>query len=194
MKNTTVAKGLVAIALPVLLAACAAPYSCQLGNECVNVSESYDAIRGGEGDSQGAIKTGDRKRIENTRLGKGAKNSSNSAGVSQAFRPYAGGQLDDKPVYIPPRPIRIWIAPWTNHKLDKKGDGYLMSGQFMYVTVGGKWNYGEMAERGQAGKRMLKPYMTPEVVEDAGETSDGQPVFMDSSDRVAPRRKVMGGR
>jgi hypothetical protein len=39
------------------------------------------------------------------------------------------------PIYAPPAPLRVWLAPWS------RADGSLESGQYVWLTLPGHWTY-----------------------------------------------------
>lgn len=49
------------------------------------------------------------------------------------------------PVFVPPKPYRFWVAPWSD------ANGVLHSGEQMFFTTPGKWAYGPMNKNGAAG-------------------------------------------
>ena len=145
------------------LTACATPYTCEMGMECLDVHDAYEASRANGGTKESVITNEQRLIAENTPLSK-SRGSTIRAGAVQGdttkegvFQPYAGVKLQDKPVYIPPQPLRIWIAPWVDSET-YDGQKRLLSGQFMYVTIGGKWTMGEMTRPGTAGNVMFEPW------------------------------------
>jgi len=163
---------LLPVAGALILAGCATPYTCELGMECLDTFDAYEAAKAGAGNKESTITDEERMRAENTPLGKGdsrrnGRGSARNGGVAGegVFAPYAGVKLQDKPVYAPAQPLRIWIAPWIDGDTEK-GDTRLLSGQFMYVTIGGKWTMGEMNKAGTAGGAMFQPWApTPKAEE-----------------------------
>lgn len=136
-------------ALLILSGCTTIPYQCELGEECIGAKEAYGAAVENRGNSESVFgepfdaEDGDAQRV-----------------LESEFRPYAGGGLTDKPLYQPPRPVRIWVAPW------KGDDGMLRSGQFIYATRKGGWQMGELREQGVGGqllheRTVLRP-ATPE--------------------------------
>lgn len=135
-------------AVVVSLGGCASAYECQLGNACQSVTDSYHS----------AVKNAG--NVETTAPGANVagvplddeKDDVETAGKKvgfQSFSPYQGGALDDKPVYQPPRPLRIWIAPWREKtSATTQNNAVLISGQFMYATVPGGWTMGTLREGG----------------------------------------------
>ena len=52
------------------------------------------------------------------------------------------------PVFMPPKPYRFWVAPWTD------ANGLLHSGEQVFFTTPGKWTYGPMGKSGSLGDLM----------------------------------------
>lgn len=52
------------------------------------------------------------------------------------------------PVFLPPKPYRFWVAPWTD------ANGLLHSGEQVFFTTPGKWSYGPMGKSGSLGDLM----------------------------------------
>jgi len=130
------------LALLVLGGCMSIPHECPLGEECVGVADVYEAAIANEGTQDSVLNTDTR-----------AKSSSDPEAVKdviEQWRPYSGGSLTDKPVYQPPKPIRIWVAPWRGD------DGILRSGEYLYVTSPGHWHYGDLRSEG-AGAGILRP-------------------------------------
>lgn len=155
---------LLPIAGALILAGCATPYTCEMGMECLDTFDAYEAARANAGNKESVITEEERIEAENTPLGKGSNSRGSRSGSKKGagadkggFAPYAGVKLQDKPVYAPAQPLRIWIAPWIDGDTEN-GDTRLLSGQFMYVTIGGKWTMGEMKDAGTAGGAMFQPW------------------------------------
>lgn len=126
---------------PLALNACAVMYECQLGEECYNTEDAYNAAVSGGGNSESVMPYGPVKE---------SKEDEESEGIKQGeWQPYSGSRLTDRPVYQPPQPRRIWIAPWRE-------DGILRAGQFIFVVQPGYWNMGQMDEDGVAAQ-LLSP-------------------------------------
>lgn len=135
------------------------PYDCPLGTECVGTKEVYDAAVSNQGNSESVMGfKKDKKQSQavadfdfhDTDSFSMPNDSQQAKPHTAQWRPYAGGGLTDKPVYQPPQPVRIWIAPW------KASDGLLRSGQFIYATRPGRWTMGEMRSEG-VGSQVLRP-------------------------------------
>lgn len=138
----------------VIITGCATQHTCKLGTECYGLDDAYDAAVENAGNQETVFP-------EYNPKGKGSsfKNSESGLGV-QSFKPYQGSRLTDKPIYQPPKPIRIWIAPWKA-SLDSytQADPVLMGDQFMYATIPGHWTMGELRKNGDLGKTLqLEPY------------------------------------
>lgn len=133
-----------------ILSGCSSiPYSCALGNECVGTDEAYEAAIENRGNSESTLGEPFKKGNKASRTRPGS--SQQELLVESEWRPYAGGGLSDQPLYLPPRPVRIWIAPWQAE------DGLLRSGQFIYATRKGGWQMGQMRDGG-AASGLLQPH------------------------------------
>lgn len=55
------------------------------------------------------------------------------------------------PVFKQPRVHRAWVAPWTD------ANGRMHSGEYLYYTTPGEWNYGTLRQPGAAGAAMMGP-------------------------------------
>lgn len=155
-----------------VMTGCSTAYTCKLGYECISVEESYEAARADGGNKESVIFQSDRKKAENTKL-KGSKTDVAQRAQRGRFSGFSGEKLTDRPVYMPPKPLRIWIAPWVD-EMDE-GQNYLLSGQFMYITTGGGWQMGELNRSGRAGELIFKPQL---------------PTVIDTK-RVAPKTNVL---
>lgn len=56
-----------------------------------------------------------------------------------------------QPVYSQPRVHRSWAAPWVD------ANGRLHSGEYVYFTTPGRWEYGTLRAPGAAGAAMMGP-------------------------------------
>lgn len=157
-------KVFVLLATFTVLSGCATSnYKCELGNECIDVYDIYDATMSNDGNKETVVPNLDRSGEPFGDNSKSKSKKGNSAGASlglQSFDPYAGGSMTDKPVYQPPRPVRVWLAPWQADLASETQQApVLMSGQFMYVTVPGFWTMGTFKDAGGlGGPMMLEPY------------------------------------
>lgn len=129
---------------------CSIKYQCELGQECYNTEDAYNAAVAKEGNSETVMPYGP---VKSESLSDGKKKDkrrrTSSKAETGAWQPYSGSRLTDRPVYQPPQPRRIWVAPW-------KEGGILRAGQFIFVTESGHWNYGELKKAGQASQ-VLSP-------------------------------------
>lgn len=130
-------KKIILIAIAATLGAgCAAkPRACTPGvltQGCTSMAETYQAALGGGGD-RGSLFPG----AEDLKDGK--KGTPASPLNLQAGRHQLAG-----PVFNPPKPFRLGIAPWTD------ANGILHSGEYIYFTTPGRWSYGPMALPGSA--------------------------------------------
>lgn len=175
------------------LAGCStAEHKCPLGEDCTGSKEVYDAAVAGGGDNQNVLPGAGRPKGETGeqqasglhgegRRGRvpGSVDRDSDSGSEETGRgqwnPYDGGSLSERPVYQPPKPVRIWVAPWRDQ------DGILRSGQYLYVTQDGGWQFGELRSPG-AGSRILRP--RPPTAPEADDAGQG---------RVQPRQTMMPG-
>lgn len=128
--------------------ACSVKYKCELGEECLGVKDAYSAAIENGGNSETTMPAPKNKRELAKMKKRGVYTSSASSryGVQKGeFEPYSGNKLLDKPVYQPPTPIRIWIAPW---RLNDGQQEYLLSGQYLYVQRPGRWTMGTLRNPG----------------------------------------------
>lgn len=146
------------------------PYDCPLGTECVGTKEVYDSALANGGNSESVMGFKDEKGSSKDKAARFdfdegddftvASTGKKSDPKAAQWNPYAGGGLTEKPVYQPPQPVRIWIAPW------KADDGLLRSGQFIYATRPGRWTMGEMRSEGVGGQVLRpRPALKPSAVE-----------------------------
>ena len=115
------------VASLLLLAACATPgYECRMGHACAPVHDTYrDAVR-----DQGTWRP-----VWNVR-GASYKSKEKAHRKKEPAKFVMGGPQASAPVYQPPRPWRVWLAPWV----DTTGD--LHSGEYVWFVTPGKWYYG----------------------------------------------------
>lgn len=70
----------------------------------------------------------------------------------EAFQGFAAPAEAGQPVFRQPRVHRAWVAPWTD------AEGRLHSGEYLYFTTPGEWNYGSLrSAKSPAGDAMLGP-------------------------------------
>lgn len=69
------------------------------------------------------------------------------------------------PVYHPPKPYRIWVAPW------KDANNVMHSGEMLYFVDGGERNYGMMGTPGSASG-LLGPAMPAQQQQPQATTED----------------------
>jgi len=89
----------------------------------------------------------------------------NSEEVEQeSIRPFVRGEVDvhEGPVFVPPKPHRIWLAHW------KGGNGELNSGNYTYLTTPGYYLY-------MGDKYLALPYGVASDGAAAAETFNGIP-------------------
>lgn len=139
-----------------LLTACASSHQCKLGDSCFGLDDAYEASLADAGSKETVLP-------EYSAAGKADslnknKQSNSEQLVLQGFSAYSGSKLTAKPVYQPPRPIRIWIAPWqANLDSYTQTAPVLMGDQFLYATIPGHWQMGELRGQGELNRMMLEP-------------------------------------
>lgn len=166
--------GIGIIMLALLLVGCATPHECKLGTECYGLDDVYEAAVAGDGNHETVL-----PEYSSKGKGKGLKAKKNETKLGvQSFSPYQGSRLTDKPIYQPPKPIRIWIAPWQAD-LDSytQNDAVLMGGQFMYATIPGHWGMGDLRKDGELGKTLmqLEPFNLKSEQNSGADTKRVQP-------------------
>lgn len=130
-------------ALVAVMSGCASSprHSCALTNEegyCANMEETYSAAVQGNGSH------------ENVLAGGGKSVSPRSVSGEAVFTGYPQAEARGMPVYTPPKPHRLWIAPWA------EANGVLHGGEYVYYTTPGYWNYGTLGAPGE-GSTVLGP-------------------------------------
>ena len=111
-------------------------YGCpaKSGHACKSVSEVYAETTSGTEDASGPLRKprGSKKSARAQKKlpkGMGFRAGKDTRGDEDASR--AKGAI---PVYIPPRVIRLWIAPWQDSR------GVFHSEKYIYVLAGkGRW-------------------------------------------------------
>ncbi len=121
-------------------AACAggsSRYGCpaKSGHSCKSVSEVYAETTSGASDPLRRPRESKKSARAKKKFPKGAgfraEKSTREDGESRRVE-------DTMPVYIPPRVIRLWIAPWQDAR------GVFHSEKYVYVLTGkGRWKIGE---------------------------------------------------
>ena len=121
-------------------AACAggsSRYGCpaKSGHSCKSVSEVYAETTSGAEDASDPL----RKSRESKKSARTKKKFPKGMGFRAEKSTREGGESkrqaeDTIPVYIPPRVIRLWIAPWQDAR------GVFHSEKYVYVLTGkGRW-------------------------------------------------------
>lgn len=125
----------IALLSAVLLGACATTANnCPLGEDgqtCVSMGDTYRAAKAGAGSQTNVLAA-----------------PADTHQYGRALNFMAGPQNMAGPVYNPAKPHRVWIAPWTD------ANGILHSGEHIYFTTPGGWNYGPMTAPGSAAGLM----------------------------------------
>lgn len=176
------------------VAACGSvPQRCPLTNRdgtCASMQETYEIARDQSGNSSGesvfdVYGSGDKDGDET--FGKRSEGAPSALGNPQSQKKTGMLEIDmgrhhlAGPVYTPPRPYRIWVAPWTD------SNGIVHSGEHLFFAKPGHWNYGPMGMPGVAAG-LLRPAVPddygfdPLVPGEAG----GQEEF------VRPGQKIRG--
>ncbi len=111
-------------------------YGCpaKSGHSCKSVSEVYAETTSGAGDASLPLRKprGSKKSVRAKKkfprgVGFRAEKDTREGGESRRAE-------DTTPVYIPPRVIRLWIAPWQDAR------GVFHSEKYVYVLTGkGRW-------------------------------------------------------
>ncbi|HEX7381934.1 MAG TPA: TraV family lipoprotein [Nevskiaceae bacterium] len=160
----TKTKRLLGLALPLVALAltacatkgyeCVAPYACNSVRHNYNSAVHDDGWRGWQAGQPGEVppKKGQR--------GADQVSVAASGGLAGLQFPTGGGTLAG-PVYTPPQPWRVWLAPYS------RADGTLESGTYIWFTTPGHWTY--------LGKHWIAPPM-------AGPRYDGTTLGGDGGD------------
>lgn len=144
----------------VTLQGCATPHACPLTNEdgyCADMSTTYGAAVANAGDNENALAgSGLEAKQESGSISTNEDDymfAHNSAPVTKtaAVQPpsglkYAPTQIgyEDRPIYAPARPARIWVAPWRDD------NNILHYNEYIAATREGGWHYGELRNEGAA--------------------------------------------
>lgn len=89
------------------------------------------------------------------------------------------GQPGGAPVYTPPTPRRVWIAPWTDQ------NGVIHAGEWVYFETPGSWNIGTLKKDGaiggtQFGPTVARPQATVQPEVQPSNTGPTAPVVEDA--------------
>ncbi len=131
-----ISRGLAISAFVLIFISCSSKYACkekvdQLGEQCKKISEVYEEkMTGAEPPKKEKKKEGKKKeeKVE----------QKTPAEATEVVRKL--DYVEEKPVRLPPRVIRIWIAPWED------SDGDLHQSSFIYSEISpkrGRWLFGE---------------------------------------------------
>lgn len=107
-------------------------YKCPKPEACNPVHYNYQsavADNGWEGWQAG------RDRYRKPESGKPEPASAGSVGKRLGGAKIPEGDAVSGPVYTPPQPWRVWLAPYS------RGDGTLESGTYVWFTSPGHWTY-----------------------------------------------------
>lgn len=172
---------LAAIAAVSVLSGCSSTYKCNLGNECLNVDDAYGAAVQNTGNKESTMPYANREGKPFDANSEDIDNRNTQ--LTQSFNPYSGGSMTEKPIYQPPRPLRIWLAPWQQ-QLDSvtQTEPVLMSGQFLYATVPGYWAMGTLRADGSLSPIMM---LEPQKAKPLPAAATPQ------SQRVQPQQQLM---
>ncbi len=175
-----------------LLSGCATPYSCPLTNEdgyCTNQRQAYLAAKANSGDKENVFAgTGDPAAGAEQHPAAATGDDDIMAMVEHAAAPKlpvtalayfkTHHAIEDRPVYAPPRPARVWVAPWTDEY------GLLHGEELIYALRPGGWAYGELRTPG-AASGLLEPLDPDDIGFKLAPKKDEQP-----SGRVQPRQPL----
>lgn len=146
----------------VLLSGCAykskriPDYSCPLtgvgAGNCASMQDAYQASK-----KVAPGKTAKVQSVFDTR----AQSSTGTGGTGRpgdTAMPVVGAQLSNlaspsngTPVYIQPKAMRVWLAPY------KDSGGNLRSGEYAFFATEGRWAYGSLNESGAGGHVSFQP-------------------------------------
>ena len=127
------------------LVGCATTPRCPNGvNDiyCSSMKDTYAAARAGEGN------------VDNV-LGNHQGDASGKDNAGRLDLPSGRHNLAG-PVYQQAKPFRLWVAPWTD------ANGLVHSGEYLYFTTPGRWNYGPLDMPGSAAG-LLGPAMPDDL-------------------------------
>lgn len=130
-------------------------YACPLNEEtagkCATVSQVYQASRTAVSAADSRVSGPAVQSVFDPRVqaatGQAAAPSVLAPQLSAYPEPGAGGM----PVFQQPKVMRPWVAPYVD------ADGNLNSGEYVYFSTPGRWNYGELRKPGAAGGSMFGP-------------------------------------
>ncbi|MDI3258433.1 MAG: TraV family lipoprotein [Sinobacteraceae bacterium] len=135
---------LLAAAASALLAGCASDhgYRCPMPEACAPVYDNYKAAVADDdwygwasGDSEGSrFADKDGKDAKKDKKSKNNASSDKRALDVGELQP-PGRDAGPSPIYAPPRPWQVWLAP------TRRADGTLESGSYVWFTTEGHWNY-----------------------------------------------------
>lgn len=139
-----ISRGLAISVFFLFFISCAPRYACkekisELGEGCKKISEVYEEKMIGtepQRKEEGKEEKKKSKKKEEKREGKAEQKVPTEA--TEVVRNLA--YEEEKPVRLPPRVIRIWIAPWED------SDGDLHQSSFIYSEISpkrGRWLFGE---------------------------------------------------
>ena len=126
----------IAAAAVATLAGCASHgYTCPIPDACAPIHDNYEksvADTGWDGWQAGGGAPGGKK---DEPLGApGSSGGVPAPPVPAEMRP-SGRDATDRPIYTPPAPWVVWLAPWS------RDDGTLESGTYVWFTTPGHWSY-----------------------------------------------------
>jgi len=132
-------------------------HSCPLNSEdgyCADLETVYGAAVRDQGSKENVLEG----VIEPISDGKSDKPQTEAPApeapvVHDEFTGFMAAQDRGMPVFTPPKPHRLWIAPW--HDANK----ILHGGEYLYYTTPGHWNYGTLTSPGDGAEVMgpIKP-------------------------------------
>lgn len=154
------------------LVSCSSKFACKdkvniEGEKCDSITEVYEKKMMGDGSSP-ALKE---------------KEKNKTMVSSEDVEAIKGLFFDEeKPIRLPPRVIRIWIAPWED------SDGDLHQPSYIYSEISpkrGRWLFGE--KEVATGSPILRPMEKP--VEDQKIEGDGKGSGVKKESKVEDRSK-----
>ena len=142
----TLLKTAMALSVVVMAGCQTAPHTCKLPGKtpgaCKGIEDTYQAVEAGGGSGLSVFEEEEP-----------AKKSVDLKTISVTDRAPEMHPLNRKPVWTPAKVFRVWIAPW------KDGEGQMAvmhSGESLYFSTEGQWNYGTLTTPGVAAG-LLQP-------------------------------------
>lgn len=123
-------------------------YECSLHDvtraKCASMADSYKASK--------QMGRSDASSVQSVFEGSGAAVAGQGAPMlSNTPSNFPEPGQTGAPVFQQPKVMRAWVAPYVD------ADGNLRSGEYVYFSTPGQWNYGTMKSPGAAGAAMFEP-------------------------------------